>query len=82
MLHLFMADVWALPPAGLAVAVHPAIIVAVGAPVVFVQHRKSQRKSPRKKVVSVRQPPKRVANAAGPLRQEAVIAGNMLNNSV
>lgn len=77
MQHLFMVDVWVLHPAGLAVAVHPAIIVAVGAPAVFVQHQKSQRKKPPKKVASAWQVPKKETNAPEQQRQEAIIVGNM-----
>lgn len=74
-----MADVWVLHPVGLAAVAHLATIVALVAPAVFVLHRKSQRKNPLKKATSARLPPKRVANAAEPPRQEAIIAGNMRN---
>lgn len=72
-----MADVWVQHPAGLAVAVHLAIIVAVEVHVVFVRHRKSQKKKPLKKAASARQVPKKETNAAGQQRREAIIAGNM-----
>jgi len=72
-----MADVWVQHPAGLAVAVHLAIIVAVEVLVVFVRHQKSQKKKPLKKAASARQVPKKETNAVGQQRQEAIIAGNM-----